>query len=90
MTPARRTEPAVGASTCASGSQVWKGTAGILTANPKNSIANTRIWNTESAPGIHCFTNAKLKSMVPLPARYADSKTMLKIPISMTSDATWV
>src|SRR3984885_1492203 len=31
-TPARITEPAVGASTCASGNQVWTGHIGILTA----------------------------------------------------------
>ena len=30
--PARITEPAVGASTCASGSQVWTGHIGIFTA----------------------------------------------------------
>src|SRR5205085_2939305 len=33
-TPARMTEPAVGASTCASGSHVWKGNIGTLMANP--------------------------------------------------------
>ncbi len=32
-TPARMTEPAVGASTCASGSQVWTGHIGTFTAN---------------------------------------------------------
>ena len=31
-TPARMTEPAVGASTCASGSQVWNGNSGTLMA----------------------------------------------------------
>jgi len=36
---ASTTEPAVGASTWASGSQVWKGKAGILTRNPKSSPA---------------------------------------------------
>ena len=36
-TPARMTEIAVGASTCASGSQVWNGKAGILMAKPMNS-----------------------------------------------------
>ena len=36
-TPARMTEMGVGASTCASGSQVWKGNMGILIANPMNS-----------------------------------------------------
>ena len=33
-TPARMTDPAVGASTCASGSQVWNGNIGTLIANP--------------------------------------------------------
>ncbi len=37
--PARITEPAVGASTCASGSQVWNGTSGTLIAK---AIANAR------------------------------------------------
>ena len=45
MTPARMTDPAVGASTCASGSQVWKGTDGIFTMNPKKSRAKTATWN---------------------------------------------
>ncbi len=36
-TPARITEPAVGASVCASGSQVWNGNSGTFTAN---AIAN--------------------------------------------------
>src|SRR6267154_2782402 len=34
-TPARMTEPAVGASVCASGSQVWNGNMGTLMANAK-------------------------------------------------------
>src|SRR5207302_7355274 len=34
-TPARITEPAVGASVCASGSQVWNGNIGTLIANAK-------------------------------------------------------
>src|SRR5437879_13672806 len=33
-TPARMTDPAVGASTCASGSQVWNGNIGTLIAKP--------------------------------------------------------
>ncbi len=36
-TPARMTEMGVGASTCASGSQVWKGNIGILMAKPMKS-----------------------------------------------------
>src|SRR5215469_2479542 len=34
-TPARMTEPAVGASVCASGSQVWNGNIGTFIANAK-------------------------------------------------------
>src|SRR5713226_4276173 len=36
-TPAKITEPAVGASVCASGSQVWNGNIGTLMANAKNN-----------------------------------------------------
>jgi alkaline phosphatase len=32
-TPAKITDPAVGASTCASGNQIWNGNMGTLTAN---------------------------------------------------------
>ena len=35
ITAARITEPAVGASVCASGSQVWNGNIGTLIAKPK-------------------------------------------------------
>ena len=34
---ARTTEPAVGASTCASGSQVWNGNIGTFTANARKN-----------------------------------------------------
>src|SRR5271157_3635316 len=40
-TPARITDPAVGASTCASGSQVWNGNIGTLMANPIMNAQNT-------------------------------------------------
>ena len=36
-TPARMTEPAVGASVCASGSQVWNGNIGTLIAKAKKN-----------------------------------------------------
>ena len=42
-TPARITEPAVGASTCASGSQVWNGNIGTLMAKPTKKAKNSRI-----------------------------------------------
>ena len=39
-TPARMTEPAVGASTWASGSQVWNGKSGTLIANASAKARN--------------------------------------------------
>ena len=42
MMAARRTEPTVGAAVWASGSQVWNGHIGTLTANPRNRAPNTR------------------------------------------------
>ena len=37
------TEPAVGASTCASGSQVWKGKSGTLMKNARPKAQNIHI-----------------------------------------------
>src|SRR5690349_20390175 len=42
-TPARMTEPAVGASTCASGNQVWTGHIGTFTANDAISAKNSQV-----------------------------------------------
>src|SRR6516164_7234750 len=42
-TPARITEAAVGASTCASGSQVWNGNIGTLIAKPTKNAKNSQI-----------------------------------------------
>src|SRR6266853_27094 len=46
-TAARITEPAVGASVCASGSQVWNGNIGTLIAKPRKNARNTH----------HCMLN---------------------------------
>src|SRR3954449_13227010 len=40
-TLASTTEPAVGASVCASGSQVWNGNMGTFTAKPRKKAQNT-------------------------------------------------
>jgi hypothetical protein len=40
MMLARTTEPAVGASTCASGNQVWNGNIGTFTANARKNAPN--------------------------------------------------
>ena len=41
--PARITEPAVGASTWASGSQVWTGHIGIFTANEAKKASHSQV-----------------------------------------------
>src|SRR5438552_2022319 len=41
MTAASITEPAVGASVCASGSHVWNGNIGTFTAKPRKNARNT-------------------------------------------------
>src|SRR5881396_157338 len=46
-TLARITEPAVGASTCASGSQVWNGHIGTFTANPRKKAQKTHHWTDQ-------------------------------------------
>src|SRR5574337_1533915 len=51
-TPARMTEPAVGASVCASGSQVWNGNIGTLMAKAKNSPQNSHCWSREENSGV--------------------------------------
>src|SRR5689334_25357444 len=54
-TAARITEPAVGASVCASGSHVWNGNIGTLIAKPRKNARKTHhcrlngrdsLWNT--------------------------------------------
>ena len=50
MIAASTTDPAVGASTCASGSQVWNGNIGTLTANARKNAPN----NHNAALGESC------------------------------------
>src|SRR5579862_6684856 len=49
-TLARITEPAVGASVCASGSQVWNGNMGTFTAKPTKNAQKTH----------HCMVGERL------------------------------
>ena len=51
ITAARMIEPAVGASTCASGSQVWSGKSGTLMAKPREKAK--KIQNC-SVGGMRC------------------------------------
>ena len=47
---AKKTEPAVGASTWASGSQVWTGHIGVLTAKELKKASHNRFWYFQSIP----------------------------------------
>src|SRR5208282_4221242 len=51
-TPARITEPAVGASVCASGSHVWNGNIGTLIANAKKKPQNSHFWSCTENIGV--------------------------------------
>src|SRR5471030_1986968 len=61
-TPARITDPAVGASTWASGSQVWTGHIGTLTANEAKKASHSQ--NCQ-ANGRLSFSIAKGRSVLP-------------------------
>ena len=55
-------EPAVGASTWASGSQVWTGHMGTLTANEANSASHSQRWVSMGK------SNAMSEGMLVVPA----------------------
>src|ERR1700716_1026830 len=59
-TPARMTEPAVGASTWASGSHVWNGNIGTLIANAKKNARNSKMANVEPYAGSWKMSGAVL------------------------------
>src|SRR5207244_8613937 len=54
-TPARMTEPAVGASVCASGNQVWNGNIGTLMAKAKKKPQKSQVLNASE----DCDTEAR-------------------------------
>src|SRR4051812_12106435 len=49
-TAARMTDPAVGASVWASGSQVWNGNMGTLIAKPKKNAKKSQTWSSAGMP----------------------------------------
>src|SRR6266852_8229567 len=59
-TPARMTEPAVGASTWASGSHVWNGNIGTLMANARKNARKRRMANVEPYAGSWKMSGAVL------------------------------
>jgi len=80
--PARMTEIGVGASTWASGSQVWKGNTGTLIAKPMNRNQNTQV--------VNCIPSRSPPPGRPAPVRFpadasSTSRGMLKVPPSSRS-----
>src|SRR5277367_656964 len=83
-TPARITEPAVGASVCASGSQVWNGNMGTLIANAKKNAqkSSTCAWVS------YCAADASSVGMSNVAP--PDLKYRARIPSSMITEPTSV
>ena len=63
-TAARMTEPAVGASVWASGSQVWNGNIGTLIAKPRKKARNTHHCRLVSKPCCWNWTMSKVRRPV--------------------------
>src|SRR2546428_12293540 len=82
-TPARITEPAVGASTCASGSQVWNGNIGTLMANARKKAPNSQKAAGPSPPrgaGRYAYENEEM------PVWWPTSETSTKMATRINSE----
>ncbi len=66
MTPARMTEPAVGASVWASGSQVWNGNIGTLMAKARKKARKAPIWRAAAKPAVSAYSRRAMKSKAPV------------------------
>src|SRR2546425_11548193 len=65
-TAARITDPAVGASTCASGNHVWNGNIGTLIANPTKKARKIQYWKLNGKNGPIAW-NASMSKVGPAP-----------------------
>ena len=65
MIAARMTEPAVGASVCASGSQVWNGNIGTLIAKARKNARKAAIWSPSVKPPVAANSRRRSKSKAP-------------------------
>src|SRR6266702_2884199 len=84
-TPASMTLPAVGASTCASGSQVWNGKIGTLTANPTNNRMNA-IPPSEKMPRPYWPKSNRAISGMPNVSGFGPKYATRKMPTSMNAE----
>src|SRR5260370_41689608 len=64
-TPARITEPAVGASVCASGSHVWNGNMGTLMAKPKKKPEKSHTFSGAEKSWAAASSDGTAKGRVP-------------------------
>src|SRR6185295_878583 len=85
-TPARITEPAVGACTCASGSQVWNGNIGTLMAKPRKKA---RKHQNCSSPGIAIVYHLVTSKVAP-PGSVDEWKYRARMATSITTEPTSV
>src|SRR4029079_5040977 len=90
--PARITEPAVGASVCASGSHVWNGNIGTLIANARKNARKAPTWRAgakpEEAAKSRSVTKSKALAHEPVADWYANA--VARIATSISSEPTSV
>ena len=85
-TAARARDPAVGASVCASGSHVWKGTNGVFTAKATKKPRNSSL--AVIAGRARCWSSRK--SNVLCPSCAAAAKYRNRIETSRNADPAMV
>ena len=86
MIPASSTEPIVGASVWASGSHVWNGHIGTLTAKPRPTAANTISWKPFEKPPEAPNSCRAMMSNVCTPPPMSELKNIAMNPSSMKTD----
>src|SRR3990172_12544669 len=86
MMPASSTEPIVGASVCASGSQVWNGHIGTFTANPSPTAPKTTSWNVSVNPPEAAYPWSATMSNVCTPPPISELKYIARNPSNMKID----
>src|SRR6267142_5171864 len=81
---ARITEPAVGAWTWASGSQVWNGNIGTLIAKARKKARNAKSWRFGSKLAL--WRSSKSKAPAQLPVLDWKANAVARIATSIRSD----
>src|ERR1035437_2274154 len=91
-TPASITEPAVGASTWASGSQVWNGNIGTLIANARKKARKAKTWRLPAKPLVAPNARRVTKSKAPTqePVALWKLNAVARMATSIRSDPTSV